>query len=154
MACSPVPSGSKRDTDEHEGSRQVDDRVREFLEKHHGAVMVTLKQDGTPHVARCGIGLVDGNLESSGTQDRVRTKHLRRDPRSTLFVMNHENAWSWLGLETVVTILDGEDAPELNLALYRVLAGEPEDLDEYLSAMVKEKRLIYRFDIKRAYGQY
>jgi PPOX class probable F420-dependent enzyme len=132
----------------------MDDRVRAFLEKHHGTVMVTLKQDGTPHVARVGVGLVDGHLESSGTQDRLRTKHLRRDPRSTLFVIDNENPWSWLGLETIVTIFDGDDAPARNLALYRVLAGEPKDLDEYLTAMVNERRLIYRFDIKRAYGQY
>jgi PPOX class probable F420-dependent enzyme len=132
----------------------MDERVRAFLEKHHGAVMVTLKGDGRPHVARVGVGLVDGKLESSGTQDRVRTKHLRRDPRATLFVMNSENPWSWLALETTVTILDGEDAPQRNLALYRVLAGEPEDVDEYLAAMVNEKRLIYRFDIKGVYGQY
>jgi PPOX class probable F420-dependent enzyme len=132
----------------------MDERVRAFLDKHHGAVMVTLKHDGTPHVARVGVGLVDGILESSGTQDRVRTKHLRRDPRSTLFVISSENPWAWLGLETTVTILDGEDAPQRNLALYRVLAGEPEDVDEYLTAMVNEKRLIYRFDITRAYGQY
>ena len=131
----------------------MDDKVRKFLEQHHGAVMTTLKKDGAPHVARVGVGLVDGKLWSSGTQDRVRTGHLRRDPRSTLFVFAG-SAWEWMGLETEVAILEGEDAPQLNLKLYRVLAGEPEDLDEYLEAMVTEKRLIYEFDIKRAYGQY
>src|SRR5687767_14593397 len=109
----------------------MDDRVRKFLEVNHGAVMVTLKRDGTPHVARIGVGLVDGKLWSSGTQTRLRTKHLRRDPRSTLFVLS-DDAYRWLALETVVTILDGPDAPQLNLALYRELAGEPDDVQEYL----------------------
>jgi len=125
---------------------------RDFLERHHAAAMVTLRADGTPHVARVGVGLVDGKLWSSGTRGRVRTTHLRRDPRSTLFVFDTENAWRWLGLETTVTILDGPDAPELNLALYRVLAGEPDDLYEYLSAMKTEERLIYEFEISRSYG--
>jgi PPOX class probable F420-dependent enzyme len=132
----------------------MDDKVREYLERNHAAFMATTKQDGAVHVARVGVGLVDGHLESSGTQDRIRTAHLRRDPRATLAVMNQENAWQWLGLETRVTIFDGEDAPQRNLALYRVLAGDPKDLDEYLDAMVKEKRLIYRFEIVRAYGQF
>jgi len=131
----------------------MDDKVRRFLESHHDAVQATTKRDGTPHVARIGIGLVEGKLWSSATQDRVRTKHLRRDPRSTLMVMG-DDRWHWLGLETRVTILDGPDAPQLNLKLYRVLAGEPSDLDEYLEAMVAEKRLIYEFDVVRAYGQY
>jgi PPOX class probable F420-dependent enzyme len=132
----------------------VDDKVRAFLEQHHSAIMVTLKKDGTPHVARVGVGLVAGHLESSGTQGRLRTKHLRHDPRATLVVLNDGNAWNWLGLETTVTILDGEDAAQRNLALYRVLAGEPKDLDEYLAAMVTDQRLIYRFEIHRAYGQF
>lgn len=132
----------------------MEQRVKDFLETHHSAVMTTLKKDGTPHVARVGVGLVDGELWSSGTADRVRTKHLRRDPRSALFVWDPANAQHWMGLETSVDILDGPDAPQLNLALYRTLAGEPGDLEEYLQAMVDEKRLIYRFNIEKAYGQF
>jgi PPOX class probable F420-dependent enzyme len=116
--------------------------------------MVTTKPDGTAHVARVGVGLVDGDLESSGTKGRKRTEHLRRDPRATLAVIDADNAWSWLGLETTVTIFDGDDGAERNLALYRVLAGEPDDVAGYLAAMRSEQRLIYRFTILRAYGQY
>ena len=128
--------------------------MKEFLEDHHAAVMTTLKKDGTPHVARVGIGLVEGELWSSGTADRLRTKHLRRDPRSTLFVWDPRNAQHWLGLETRVDILDGPQGVVANLALYRVLAGEPDDLEEYRQAMVAEKRLIYCFNIERSYGQF
>ena len=131
----------------------MDEKVRRFLENHRDAVMATTKKDGMPHVARIGVGLVDGKLWSSATQDRVRTKHLRRDPRAALMVMG-DDRWQWMGLETTVTILDGPDAPQLNLKLYRTLAGEPDDVDEYLEAMVKEKRLIYEFEILKSYGQF
>jgi hypothetical protein len=57
----------------------VDDKVRAFLEEFHGAVMATIRADGSAHVARVGIGLYEGKLWSSATQTRVRTKHLRRD---------------------------------------------------------------------------
>ena len=132
----------------------MDDKVRGFLEEHHDAVMTTTKKDGAPHVARIGLGLVDGKLWSSGTQTRVRTKHLRRDPRSALMVLDGSSRYRWLGLQCEVTILDGEDAPQLNLQLYRTLAGEPDDVDEYLEAMLKEQRLIYEFEVKKAYGMY
>ncbi|MEA2451582.1 MAG: hypothetical protein QOG04_292 [Actinomycetota bacterium] len=131
----------------------MDNKVREFLEEFHSAIQATTRADGSPHQARIGVGLVDGKLWSSATQDRVRTKHLRRDPRCSLLVIG-ANAWNWLGLDCRVTILDGEDAPELNLALYRVLAGEPDDTQEYLDAMVKETRLIYEFEILNAYGMF
>ena len=132
----------------------MEERVRSFLEEHHSAIMCTLKRDGTPHVARIGVGLVDGKLWSSGTATRLRTRHVRRDPRATLCVLDQTNAYHWLGLETNVTILDGPEAVDQNLALYRVLAGEPDDLQEYREAMVQEQRLIYEFAVVRSYGQY
>lgn len=132
----------------------MDDKVREFLETNHHAIMTTLRKDGTPHVARMDVGLVDGKLWSSGTQTRVRTKHVRRDPRAALAVLDFETGYRWLGLECKVTILDGDDAPELNLKLYRTIAKEPDDVDEYLEAMVKEERLIYEFEVVKAYGMY
>lgn len=131
----------------------MDDKVREFLEKHHGAIQATTRADGSPHQARIGVGLIDGKLWSSATQDRVRTKHLRRDPRCSLFVLDGDDAWHWLGLDCRVKILDGDDAPQLNLELYRALTGEPDDPDEYLAAMVTERRLIYEFEILHVYGQ-
>lgn len=132
----------------------METKVREFLERNHAAVMTTLRNDGAPHVARVGVGLVEGKLWSSGTQTRVRTGYLRRDPRSTLAVLDYDNPYRWLGLETTVTILEGDDAVDNNLALYRVLAGEPDDLQEYRQAMVEEQRLIYEFSIHRAYGDF
>ncbi|NJK78682.1 MAG: PPOX class F420-dependent oxidoreductase [Chloroflexaceae bacterium] len=132
----------------------MDEQVRQFLAQHHGAIMVTIKPDSTPHVARIVMNLVDGKLWSSSTATRVRTGYLRRDPRATLCVLDEANPYHWLGLETTVTILDGPDAPQLNLQLYRTLAGDPQDIDEYLQAMIDEQRLIYQFEITRAYGQY
>lgn len=131
----------------------MDEKVKKFLEEHHQAIMTTTKKDGMPHVAKVGVGLVDGKLWSSGTQDRVRTGHLRRDPRSALMILGSD-PWEWMGLETTVTILDGPDAPQLNLKLYRTLAGEPDDVDEYLAAMAKEKRLIYEFEVSKSYGMF
>jgi PPOX class probable F420-dependent enzyme len=131
----------------------MDERVRAFLQDHHSAVMATIKPDGRPHVARIGVGLVEGKLWSSGGQQRARTRFLRRDPRATLFVFDERNAQSWLGLECTVSILDGPEAVDQNLALYRTLAGEPTDLEEYRAAMVTEQRLIYEFTVERSYGQ-
>ena len=132
----------------------MDEKVRSFLQSNHAAVMTTLKADGTPHVARVAVGMVDGKLWSSGTETRLRTGHLRRDPRSTLAVLDYSNPYRWMGLETTVTIRPTETAVDDNLALYRVLAGEPDDLEEYREAMVKEQRLVYEFAVERAYGDY
>ncbi|HYY81899.1 MAG TPA: PPOX class F420-dependent oxidoreductase [Actinomycetes bacterium] len=147
----------------------MDEQVRAYLEPNHSAAMVTLRPDGRPHVARVGVALVDGRLLSSGIPGRVRTGHLRRDPRATLFVFDPANPLSWLGLEADVTILEGPDAPELSLRLFQEMQrgmspaptpgnlwwnGEEKNPEEFLRVMAEERRLVYEFEILRSYGRF
>lgn len=122
--------------------------------------MITVTPEGVAKTARVGVAIVDGRLWSSGTQNRVRTSRLRQDPRCTVFVFS--DSYRWLALETTVTILDGPDAPELNLRLFRAMQGRPTgtiswfggELDEmdFRRQMVTEQRLIYEFTVQRSYG--
>jgi hypothetical protein len=131
-----------------------------FLQKNHSAAMITMSPDGVPKVARVGVALIDGKLWSSGTADRIRTKRLRSDPRCTLYV--HDNIFSFLALETTVTILDGPDAAAQSLRLFRVMQGKPTgplswfggELEEpdFLAHMESEQRLIYEFEPHHTYG--
>ena len=138
---------------------------RAFLEQHPSAAMITLRPDGTPHAVRVAVGLVDGRLLSSATPERARTRHLRRDPRCTLFVF--DSAWSYLTLETEATILEGPQVPDLSLRLFRTMQalrtpppqpgtvlweGRALPEDEFLRVMVAERRLLYEFEVRRAYG--
>jgi PPOX class probable F420-dependent enzyme len=147
----------------------VDERVRLFLDENHAAAMITLRRDGTPHAVRVGVGLVDGKIWSSGTRDRVRTKHLRRDPRSTLFVFDtrEQTNWRWLALECAVRILEGPEVPGLSLSFFRLLQqnmpvtpghvmwyGQEKTEAEFLKVMADEGRVIYEFDPLRIYGMY
>jgi PPOX class probable F420-dependent enzyme len=133
---------------------------RAFLDDHHAAAMITVGGDGRPKVARVGVVVVDGRVWSSGTRDRSRTARLRRDPRCTLYV--HDAATSWVALESTVAILDGPDAAEQNLRLFRLLQGKPtgplswfggehEEAD-FLRVMREEGRLIFEFAVERSYG--
>ena len=54
-----------------------------FLNSQHSAAMITIGESGLPKPVRVGIALVDGKLWSSGSQSRIRTRRLRRDPRCT-----------------------------------------------------------------------
>jgi hypothetical protein len=106
------------------------------------------------------VELLDGRLLSSGTEDRIRTVRLRRDPRCTLFVF--EAGWKWLTLETRVSILDGPETPALQVRLFRKMQNRPsgnlswfgKELSEaeFLNVMGQERRLIYEFEILHVYG--
>ena len=143
----------------------VDEAVLTFLDKNRAAAMTTLRPDGTPHSVRVGVAIVNGKIWSSGTRGRLRTKHLRRDRRSTLFVF--DAAFRWLTLECRVNILDGADAPHLNLRLFQVMQrdqaptpgkiswfGAERTIEEFVQIMKDEGRLIYEFEVERSYGMY
>ena len=141
-----------------------DGRDTAYLENKHSAAMITLRADGTPHVARVGIALVEGKLWSSGTHSRVRTRHVRRDPRATLFVFDQQ--YGYLAIESTVRVIDGPDVPELSVRLFRTMqAGMPHierdtlmwygrelTAEQFRQAMVDEQRLIYEFEPIRTYG--
>jgi PPOX class probable F420-dependent enzyme len=139
-------------------------RQRDFIDQNSAAAMTTLRRDGTPHSVRVAVGLIDGKLWSSGTQTRLRTRHLRRDPRSALYI--HDNKWAYLSIDTTVTILDGPDAIEQNLQLFRKFQnqqdphgelmwnGQPRKPDDLRRLLSEEQRLIYEFEPVRAYGLY
>jgi hypothetical protein len=139
----------------------LSEQQRAFLEKARGAAMIALRADGTPVAVRVGIVLVDGKIWSSGTEGRARTRWLRRDPRSTLFVYD-PTGYAYLNIESRVTILEGPSVPEQSLRLFRAMEKRPtgpvafngRDMadDEFLRTMIDEKRLIYEFEPVRVSG--
>jgi hypothetical protein len=148
----------------------MDERAHAFLEQHPTAAMITLRRDGTPHVARVAVGVVEGRLWSSGTRDRLRTRFLRRNPRCTLFVFGTgQSAAQWLGLECETRIIDGPDVPEKSLVFFRMLQrgmprqkgedtifwyGQEKAPAEFLQTMRDEGRILYEFEVRRCYGMY
>lgn len=82
-----------------------------FVTMHPDAAMITLRDNGTPHMARIEICVVDGRLRATGAPTLVRTRNLRRDPRCSLFVFGPHPLW--LGLETEATIVEGEVGDDL-----------------------------------------
>ncbi len=141
--------------------------ARAFVERNRSAAMTTLRADGSPHTVRVGIGIVDGKIWSSSTQDRARTRHLRQDPRSTLFIFDATPRY--LTLDCRVNILEGAYVPEQSVRLFQAMQqdmspappeghivwyGQPKTIDEFKQAMVDEQRLIYEFHVLRAYGLY
>jgi Pyridoxamine 5'-phosphate oxidase len=133
-----------------------------YLQRQHSAGMVTIGADGLPKVARVAVVLVDGRLWSSATEDRVRTRRLRSDPRCVLYV--HDATAGWLALETTVTILKGPEVPQQSVRMFRLMQAKPEgplswfggELDEaaFEAQMVAERRIIYEFDVHRTYGMH
>jgi PPOX class probable F420-dependent enzyme len=129
----------------------LSEQQRAFLEANHGAVMATVDGRGRPHVVPVLCALIDGKLWSSGTDLRVRTRHLQERPYGTLTVLTRGFWGEWLTFTGPVEIRR-DDRVDDNLRLYRVATGrDPDDLEEYRTAMVAERRLVYVLTPERVY---
>lgn len=133
------------------------DAHREFLTAHGLATLATLKRDGRPQLSQVGYHLdPDGEtFRISITATRAKFKNLRRDPRATLMVAG--GRWEYLVVDGDATLgevtTDAHDAAGDELVdLYRTLAGEHPDWEEYRAAMVAEQRLVLKVVATHAYG--
>jgi len=131
-----------------------------FIESNPSAAMITAGEDGFAKAVRVGVAVIDGEIWSSGTAERIRTDRLREDPRCTLFVFGP--GYEALTVEANVSLIEGSDAVDKSVLLFRQMQGRPEgtlswfgeELDEesFRRAMVDQKRLIYVFEAVGAYG--
>jgi|SoiMethySBSTD1v2_1073268.scaffolds.fasta_scaffold31742_2 PPOX class probable F420-dependent enzyme len=129
----------------------LSDRQRAFLEANHSAVMATVDGRGRPHAVPVLCALVDGQLWSSGTELRVRTRYLAARPYASLTVLGQGFWGEWLTVRGPVETRR-ERGVEDNLRLYRAVTGrDPDDLEEYRAAMVTERRLVYALTPERVY---
>ena len=137
----------------------VDDRMLGFVAEHRWGVLATIKPDGRPHLSNVGYAYdrPAGLIRISVTDDRVKTRNLRSDPRVTLHVAS-KDFWTWVAVEGTAELTrvaaDPHDATvEELVTYYRGVSGEHEDWDEYRAAMVADQRLVVRFTPEHVYGQ-
>nr|MDT0658541.1 PPOX class F420-dependent oxidoreductase [Micromonospora sp. DSM 115978] len=121
-------------------------------------VLATVKRDGRPQLSTVMHGLDRERrlIRISVTDSRAKTANLRRDPRASYHV-GSEDGWSYAVAEGTAELTPpaadpGDATVEELVELYRSLAGEHPDWDDYRRAMVAERRVVLRLPIDRLYG--
>jgi PPOX class probable F420-dependent enzyme len=128
-----------------------------FARPRHQGVLTTMRSDGRPQLSNIVYGVGDDDvIRISVTDSRAKTRNLRRDPRSSLYV-TREDFWGYAVLEgdaelTPVAADPHDSSVEELMALYRQVRGEHPDWDEFRQAMVREGRLVIRLRPTSAYG--
>jgi PPOX class probable F420-dependent enzyme len=129
----------------------------DFARDQRRAVLVTLRRNGHPQLSNVvkAVG-DDGIVRVSITADRAKYHNLVRTPWAALHVTT-EDFWAYAVLEGPVTLApvaaDPHDATADELVeVYRAVAGEHDDWDEYRRAMVADRRTVVRLSPEHAYG--
>ncbi|MGX1366156.1 PPOX class probable F420-dependent enzyme [Streptomyces canus] len=134
------------------------DALLRLLSESHGGVLTTLKRDGRPQLSNVTHAYYPDEriIRVSLTDDRAKTRNLRRDPRASYHVTTADR-WAYTVAEgtadlTPVAGDPHDDTVEELVRLYRDVQGEHPDWDDYRAAMVRDRRLVLRLRVERAYG--
>jgi PPOX class probable F420-dependent enzyme len=138
--------------------RVFDDKLLALIADNSLGVLATLKRDGRPQLSNVTYHFDSRALtiEVSVTEPRAKTRNLRRDPRASLLVSS-EDGWSYAVAEGDAVLsapaasVDDETVESL-VSLYRKVAGEHPDWDEYRQAMVVDRRVLLALPIAHLYG--
>ena len=135
------------------------ERGLELLREHRRGVLVTQRKNGRPQLSNIAYHFGDdGIVRISITDDRAKTKNLRRTPHASLYV-GREDFWAYVVVDADVELTpvaaDPNDATVDELVdYYRSVQGEHPDWDDYRRAMVNDKRLMARLRPTHAYGMW
>lgn len=140
------------------GRQVFDDKLLAVISGNALGVLATIKRDGRPQLSNVSYHFDPRDLavRVSITEPRAKTRNLRRDPRASILV-DADDGWSYAVAEgtailTPPAAAPGDDTVEALIALYRNIAGEHPDWDEYRQAMVTDRRVLLTLPISHVYG--
>ena len=138
--------------------RVFDDKLLALIADNSLGVLATIKGDGRPQLSNVTYHFDPRalSIEVSVTEPRAKTRNLRRDPRASLLVSS-EDGWSYAVAEgdavlSAPAAAPDDDTVEALITLYRNVAGEHPDWDDYRQAMVIDRRVLLRLPVSHLYG--
>jgi PPOX class probable F420-dependent enzyme len=124
---------------------KLEGRARELLEEPNFVAVATLDKDGTPDVKVVWADVEDGHVVLNSAEGRRWPENLRRDPRVTVTVVNHENPYEYAVIRGRLAE-DTHDGADENIDS---LAKKYLDKDEYPFRQEGEQRVMFRIEPER-----
>ena len=114
-----------------------------YLRDHHRSVLITRRRDGEPNPSPVVHG-VDGSgrIVISSREPAYKVRNLQADPRAVLCAFPDEFFGRWVRVSGRAEIVTLPEAMDGLVDLYRQVAGEHPDWDDYRSAMERERRVL------------
>ncbi|HEX6312770.1 MAG TPA: PPOX class F420-dependent oxidoreductase [Acidimicrobiia bacterium] len=127
------------------------DAAREFIRRHHHAVMATRRRDGSVQLSPVTCGVDAGGFVVVSTRETaMKARNVRRDPAVSLCVVSDGFYGEWVQVDGRATVVSLPEAMDGLVAYYRSISGEHPDWDDYRAAMERERRVLVRIAVERA----
>ncbi|MEU1127704.1 TIGR03618 family F420-dependent PPOX class oxidoreductase [Streptomyces sp. NPDC005899] len=134
-----------------------DEDLSNLLGRQQFGTLATVKRDGHPHLTTMVYSWDPGArvVRFSTTADRVKVRHVRRNPRAALHVAGGD-VWSFAVAEGEAVVSESTTVPgdAVGRELLEMIpeAGRPDDEAAFLAESVAERRVVIRLRVDRLYG--
>jgi len=91
---------------------KLEDEQRNFLDENpFVGIATTLREDGSPHTTVVWVDVMNGTVGFNTARGRAKERHLSRDPRASLLMVDPNNAYKWVAVSGRAELTeDGADA--------------------------------------------
>lgn len=131
------------------------EQALKFISHNNHAVLVTRRRDGSLQLSPLNAGVLEDGIVISSRTMLAKVHNIRRDPAVSLLVMTDAFYGQWVQVDGTAEVIDQSQPGTVDLLVdvYRAIAGEHPDWDEYRAAMVTDERVVIRIRPERASGQ-
>ena len=78
---------------------QLGEQERQFIDQNpFVGIATTLREDGSPHSTVVWVDVEDGSVSFNTARGRAKERHINRDPRASLLVVDPNNAFKWVAV--------------------------------------------------------
>lgn len=125
-----------------------------FISKSVLGILTTLRRDGSPASSMVTFARLGDELFVSTTRTRLKGKHLTRDPRLALTVINPDSSLNFVTIDGVADI-EESDQGRYNRAIAEAVAahGLPWTTETINAMTGAPGRFIVRIRPRRVYGE-
>src|SRR5262249_14904839 len=118
-------------------NKNLSDSQRKFLEQPYYATVTTVREDGSPHTTVVWVDADAEGVLSTAPTGRAKPRHIERDARVSLTVIDPNDGYRWLSVDGPAEITT-EGANESIDKLAKKYIGQ----DKYPWHKPEEQRLI------------
>jgi PPOX class probable F420-dependent enzyme len=93
----------------------LDPKQKQFLDENpFVGVATTLRQDGSPHATVVWVDTEDGKVSFNTARGRAKERHVARDPRVSLMVVDPNDPYKWVAVSGRAELTEDGADPQID----------------------------------------
>jgi PPOX class probable F420-dependent enzyme len=126
---------------------RISEKGAQLLLGKNLAHVATLRDDGSPHLTVVWIDYDGENVLFNTAVGRAKVRHMRRDPRAAVEVLNSEDPYNYVSVSGPVELVEGQEAEDHIDKLAQKYLGT----ERYPNRAPGERRVLVRLLPERVY---